>query len=317
MTALLLICGTAVQAAGDRSSVASDPAAQLSSDLRGHRFHDAMSELERVRVELNGASGNAWEKAYERTLKLTASMGQKEWPAILADPAIPLPFKHGLVDRIARAAERDAQGKTARGVRTKERSRRPGDHKAPEEFDASGRLRDALEQRRFRLALRLLRQVEVELKDVGEGAWGYEYSHAMDLVVTWGREQWAPILRHPKIPFGVKQDLVDAIAESGKETKAEHDSDVVRWAHRYRGSPRLAGILIQQVPDSREQESAYADGHPAMILYVFRDGRVNQVEFRPDGRITTDWWWHAKPDDPVWAQLRDIQVGLDDLNSGD
>ena len=150
---------------------------------------------------------------------------------------------------------------------------------------------------------------------MGEGAWGYEYENAVQQVATWGRGQWAGILTDPQIPLPIKRDLASMIDQTGRETKAAHDSDVARWAHRYRRNPRLAGVLIQQVPDPRDQESAYLRGHPAMILYVFKDGRVNQVEYRPDGRITSDWWWRAKPDDPVWLQLRDIEVGLDDLNS--
>ena len=144
----VVLCVATAQAA--EPPIPCDPAAQLNRDLKRRRFHDAMRLLEPVRLHLKKADAGAWNRAYQRTLKLTASMGQNEWPAILADPAIPLRFKHALVDRIDRAAGGDHRGKSSPPID------RP---KAHAQFNASVRLRDALDRKRFGLALRLLKRV--------------------------------------------------------------------------------------------------------------------------------------------------------------
>lgn len=85
---------------------------------------------------------------------------------------------------------------------------------------------------------------------------------------------------------------------------ASEPADRTRWATRYSDDPQLAGVVVQQYPDCQYEASRYRGRHPAMILYVFQDGRVNQVGFEPDGAIHEDFWWTIGPDHYLWAKLQ-------------
>jgi len=63
------------------------------------------------------------------------------------------------------------------------------------------------------------------------------------------------------------------------------------WTNKHLGSADLAGVSIQQFPDCVHESPAWDGKHPAMILFVMWDGRVNQVEYEPSGKIRSDWWW--------------------------
>ena len=63
------------------------------------------------------------------------------------------------------------------------------------------------------------------------------------------------------------------------------------WKTFHRDDPELLGVRVQQVPDSNDQKKKYLAGHPALVLYVFRDHRVHQLGFTPDGKVKEDFWW--------------------------
>jgi hypothetical protein len=84
-----------------------------------------------------------------------------------------------------------------------------------------------------------------------------------------------------------------------------HDRTVGKWANQHEGDVGLAGIQVQQFPDNAYEARRWEGKHPVMILYVFKDGRVHQNVFEPDGRISTDFWWKEKlgPDTTLWRTI--------------
>ncbi len=78
---------------------------------------------------------------------------------------------------------------------------------------------------------------------------------------------------------------------------------VGRWTNRYADDPNLAGVRVQQFPDCSGDAARHEGRHPAMILYVFKNGRVNQNGFEPDGTIREDFWWSIGPDHYLWDQI--------------
>ena len=87
---------------------------------------------------------------------------------------------------------------------------------------------------------------------------------------------------------------------------------VGHWENRHAGNPDLAGVLVQQFPDCAYDAPRFEGGHPAMILFVMWDGRVNQVEYEPSGEVSGDFWWKLELPryDYVWEQL-DYTQGSD------
>lgn len=103
--------------------------------------------------------------------------------------------------------------------------------------------------------------------------------------------------------------------QAGAPTILEsHEPSVGSWTNRHAKNPDLAGVLVQQFPDSSHEASERKGKHPAMILFVMWDGRVNQVGYRPSGEIIEDFWWDLKQGSHdfsyVWEQL-DYSHGSD------
>jgi len=71
------------------------------------------------------------------------------------------------------------------------------------------------------------------------------------------------------------------------------------WTNLHAGDPELAVIRIQQYPDCLLERDRYVGKHPAMILYIFEDGRVHQTGFEPDGTMHEDFWFTTGPHDPL------------------
>ena len=95
-------------------------------------------------------------------------------------------------------------------------------------------------------------------------------------------------------------DLARALAPPSIE-----DGTVGPWKNRHSGNPELAGVSVQQFPDCAYESVRYEGKHPAMILFVMWDGRVNQVEYEPSGTVSADWWWKIdkKRHDYILEQL--------------
>lgn len=89
-----------------------------------------------------------------------------------------------------------------------------------------------------------------------------------------------------------------------------YDRSVGKWTNRYSACIDLAGVVVQQFPDCAGDAPRYEGRHPAMILYVFKDGSVNQNSFAPSGGLLEDFWWKAAPDDWIWTRLDEIPLEL-------
>ena len=92
------------------------------------------------------------------------------------------------------------------------------------------------------------------------------------------------------------------------------DTSTGAWKNIHRANPDLAGALVQQFPDSSLEAPAWEGKHPAMILFVMWDGRVNQIGYKPSGKIAEDLWWNLNEGDRdysyIWEQL-DFSHGSD------
>jgi hypothetical protein len=92
------------------------------------------------------------------------------------------------------------------------------------------------------------------------------------------------------------------------------DDSIGDWKNIHSMNPELAGVLVQQFPDSSFGASVYQGAHPAMILFVMWDGRVNQIGYEPSGKAEENFWWNLneRPRDYsyIWEQL-DYSKGSD------
>jgi len=59
--------------------------------------------------------------------------------------------------------------------------------------------------------------LEAAVKDVPEGWVGYEYTLMMTCTAGCGQKDWVGIFKEPKIPMGLKHDLLSMIHEYGPE----------------------------------------------------------------------------------------------------
>lgn len=78
------------------------------------------------------------------------------------------------------------------------------------------------------------------------------------------------------------------------------------WVNRYADSPDLAGVRVQQFPDCDGEAPRYEGRHPAMLIYVFKDGRANQVSYEPDGTVTNDFWFKVAKDHWIWQTMTPV-----------
>lgn len=55
----------------------------------------------------------------------------------------------------------------------------------------------------------------------------------------------------------------------------------------------LVGIRIQYFPDCSD-DMGFSGKYPAMVIYVFQDGKNHQLGFFPNGKLRTDFWYDSK-----------------------
>jgi hypothetical protein len=85
--------------------------------------------------------------------------------------------------------------------------------------------------------------------------------------------------------------------------KGVKNSAVGTWVNKYQDNQSLKGIYVQQFPDCQDDYAKFEGHHPAMIIYVFKDGRANQIGYNPDGAIKEDFWFKTNPGDWLWNQV--------------
>jgi len=93
------------------------------------------------------------------------------------------------------------------------------------------------------------------------------------------------------------------------------------WENRYQSDPNLAGVIVTQYPEGEAMaKTPYQGKHPASIWYVFWNGDVMSIEYRPDGSVLGEslwkeyftpcsWWWgevdFSRGSDPLFQRHAD------------
>jgi hypothetical protein len=96
-------------------------------------------------------------------------------------------------------------------------------------------------------------------------------------------------------------DWIDNIHPGGQtDPPAVPDRGAGRWVNRYPGRADLVGVQVRQFPEHRAEAARYEGRHPATIIYVFKDGRANRIDYEPDGAVRQDHWFRLGPGDPLW-----------------
>ena len=75
------------------------------------------------------------------------------------------------------------------------------------------------------------------------------------------------------------------------------------WINIHQKNPDLIGVYVQQVPDNKADATAYQGKHPAMIIYVFKNGKAHQVSYTPSGQIESGFWWSIPSDNWIYSHL--------------
>ena len=75
------------------------------------------------------------------------------------------------------------------------------------------------------------------------------------------------------------------------------------WINIHQKNPDLVGVYVQQVPDNKADATVYRGKHPAMIIYVFKNGKAHQVSYTPSGQIESGFWWDVPPDHWIYSHL--------------
>jgi hypothetical protein len=75
--------------------------------------------------------------------------------------------------------------------------------------------------------------------------------------------------------------------------KRHHAVKIGPWENIYRGDERLAGVVVQQYPETAGMEVDYQGSqgkHPAGVTFVFWDGRSRKLTYDPTGSVLDDYW---------------------------
>ena len=76
-----------------------------------------------------------------------------------------------------------------------------------------------------------------------------------------------------------------------------------KWVNIHKNNPDLVGVRVQQFPDCEFDAMRYEGKHPAMVIFVMRNGKVHQLDYDPDGRVTSGFWWDAPTNHWIWEGL--------------
>lgn len=80
------------------------------------------------------------------------------------------------------------------------------------------------------------------------------------------------------------------------------DFTIGRWVNIHEKNPDLVGVYVQQFPDCPHDAARYEGKHPATVIYVFKNNKAHQMEYAPDGRVLSGFWWDVSADDWIWKR---------------
>lgn len=87
------------------------------------------------------------------------------------------------------------------------------------------------------------------------------------------------------------------------------------WVNIHVGNPDLAGVVILQEPIEKHKGVSYRGKHPFAISFVMWNGTINEIYFRPDGKIISAGSYSLKdpkaPDAQFVWRLVDFSYGSD------
>lgn len=89
-----------------------------------------------------------------------------------------------------------------------------------------------------------------------------------------------------------------------------HNRAVGPWTNVHQGDASLAGTIVQQFTDCPYENQRWEGKHPAMVLFVFWDGKVRQRGYQPDGTCYEDFYWNIPSDSHQWDSV-DFTTGSD------
>ena len=75
------------------------------------------------------------------------------------------------------------------------------------------------------------------------------------------------------------------------------------WINLHQKNANLLGVYVQQLPDNKADTAAYRGKHPAMVIYVFKGGKVHQVEYTPSGQVENGFWSEIPPNHWLYGRL--------------
>jgi hypothetical protein len=77
------------------------------------------------------------------------------------------------------------------------------------------------------------------------------------------------------------------------------------WVNIHSNRSDLVGVHVQQFPDCacKIESKPHEGKHPAMVIYVFQSKTAHQVEYKPDGSISSGFWWDVEEDHWLWENL--------------
>ena len=86
-----------------------------------------------------------------------------------------------------------------------------------------------------------------------------------------------------------------AVAGSAVVDNGEPSAEC-KWKNIYAGSPKLAGVIVDLSPEVciTEFRNEWSGKHPYCITYVFWDGTLRLVLYKPNGEVTGGWWVKGK-----------------------
>jgi hypothetical protein len=75
------------------------------------------------------------------------------------------------------------------------------------------------------------------------------------------------------------------------------------WINLHRRNPDLLGVDVQQFPDNQYDAKAYRGTHPAMVIFVFKNGKAHQVEYTPSGQVESGFWFDIPDGDKIYDRI--------------
>lgn len=84
-----------------------------------------------------------------------------------------------------------------------------------------------------------------------------------------------------------------SLEDNGRGVKVVNvnEGEVGYWKNLYENDKSVERVLVQQLPEGIGDQSEYDEGHPASVIYYFKNGTIRQMIFSPEGDVISDVFW--------------------------